>query len=63
MTRPPGTSGAVVRDVLLQATGIVKAFGDFLANDHVSLAVAAGEIHALLGEMERVIGALDALGG
>ena len=35
---------------LLTATGIVKHFGDFTANDDVSFSIASGEIHALLGE-------------
>ncbi|WP_460394765.1 ABC transporter ATP-binding protein [Actinophytocola sediminis] len=34
----------------VQLTGIVKRFGDLLANDHVDLTVAPGEIHALMGE-------------
>jgi len=35
---------------LLELSGIVKQFPGCLANDHVSLAVRAGSIHALLGE-------------
>src|SRR5262245_30494805 len=35
---------------LLQLAGIVKSFPGCLANDRVDLAIAAGEIHALLGE-------------
>ncbi|OLF13111.1 heme ABC transporter ATP-binding protein [Actinophytocola xinjiangensis] len=34
----------------VQLTGIVKRFGELLANDHVDLTVARGEIHALMGE-------------
>ena len=35
---------------LIELRGIVKAYPGCLANDHIDLAVAAGEIHALLGE-------------
>jgi general nucleoside transport system ATP-binding protein len=37
-------------DPLLQLRGIVKHFPGVLANDHIDLDVAAGEVHALLGE-------------
>jgi ABC-type sugar transport system ATPase subunit len=37
------------RAVLLQAKDICKSFGSTRALDHVSLAVAAGEVHGLLG--------------
>jgi ABC-type uncharacterized transport system ATPase subunit len=35
---------------LLEARNVVKVFGDLKANDDVTLGVAPGEIHALLGE-------------
>ncbi|NRG18813.1 ABC transporter ATP-binding protein [Rhizobiales bacterium] len=37
-------------DLLLQAKGITKRFGEILANNDVSIDLRAGEIHALLGE-------------
>ncbi|NRA87094.1 MAG: ABC transporter ATP-binding protein [Rhizobiales bacterium] len=38
------------REVLLEARNITKKFGEFTANDKVSIKLIAGEIHALLGE-------------
>lgn len=44
------TPGTGTREYLLEAHNIVKVFGTLAANDDVSLMVAPGEIHALLGE-------------
>ena len=35
---------------LLQAIGITKLYGSFVANDHIDLDLHAAQIHALLGE-------------
>ena len=43
----PASPGAAY---LLEALDIVKRFGDFTANDRVTLRLPPGEIHALLGE-------------
>ena len=54
-TGPPHARQAMSEDTassgyLLEAIGIVKRFGDFTANDGVSLSLRPGVIHALLGE-------------
>lgn len=36
--------------VVIEMKDIVKKFGDFTANDHISLTVHRGEVHAILGE-------------
>ena len=41
---------SISKTPLLNATGIIKTFGDFTANDDVSFSIYEGEIHALLGE-------------
>ena len=38
------------RQAAVEMTGITKAFGSVVANDHVSLKIYKGEILALLGE-------------
>ena len=37
-------------DYVIEMNHITKKFGDFKANDDVTLKVKKGEIHALLGE-------------
>lgn len=44
------TDDAAASGTMLAVTDIVKRFGPLTANDHVSLSIGEGEIHALLGE-------------
>ena len=68
MTAAPARPGG---EYLLEALDIVKRFGDFTANDRVTLRLPPGEIHALLGEngagkstlVKIVYGALQPTGG
>lgn len=48
--RKTGASPSAHQTPLLNASGIIKRFGDFTANDDVSFSIYEGEIHALLGE-------------
>lgn len=51
MASAQGETGEASNEVyLLEAKNITKKFGEFTANDDVSIALKAGEIHALLGE-------------
>ena len=43
-------SGEDADQVILRAVGIVKRFGDVVANDNVSIELRRSEIHGLLGE-------------
>ena len=47
---PPSAIPERTDTPLLQLSGIVKQYPGTLANDHVDLTIAPGEIHALLGE-------------
>lgn len=44
------TSHVDESSVAIEMREIVKKFGDFTANDHISLKVYKGEVHAILGE-------------
>lgn len=50
MTGSPSLSPSSSGPPLLNASGIVKNFGNFTANNDVSFSINEGEIHALLGE-------------
>jgi simple sugar transport system ATP-binding protein len=50
MLNPASAHGSSAETPLLQAIGITKRYGDFLANDSIDIELCAGEIHALLGE-------------
>ncbi|MBV8405046.1 MAG: ABC transporter ATP-binding protein [Gammaproteobacteria bacterium] len=44
-----GAAGAAVGESLVHAQALTRRFGDFLAADHISFDVRAGEIYGLLG--------------
>jgi ABC-type uncharacterized transport system ATPase subunit len=50
MFDPESANRPSAENPLLQAIGITKRYGDFLANDSVDLDLFPNEIHALLGE-------------
>src|SRR5882757_368757 len=50
MLNPASAHGSSAETPLLQAIGITKRYGTFLANDSIDIELYAGEIHALLGE-------------
>jgi general nucleoside transport system ATP-binding protein len=50
MTRGERSEVAAAEPAAIEAIGVVKAFGAVLANRGASLTVAAGEIHAVVGE-------------
>jgi ABC-type uncharacterized transport system ATPase subunit len=50
MLNPASAHGSSAETPLLQAIGITKRYGTFLANDSIDIELYAGQIHALLGE-------------
>jgi len=48
--RQPAPAAATGTIPLVAVRNIVKRFGGFTANDHISMEFMAGEVHALLGE-------------
>ena len=48
--RPSAPATSAEEEFLLEARDIVKRFGDFTANDRVTVRLRPGRIHALLGE-------------
>ncbi len=50
MLNSASAHGSSAETPLLQAIGITKRYGAFLANDSIEIELYAGEIHALLGE-------------
>jgi simple sugar transport system ATP-binding protein len=37
-------------DIAIEVRGLTKRFGDFVANDHISMQIKSGTVHGLLGE-------------